>query len=244
MKKMFSMLLVILVFTGCAFIFSGCETQHDGKKPDGKHVSPPPSLIIRGLDNLQDKLEELRRLVGAERLLEEDCFAATNGVFSRQEDLAAFVRLIDSLPLPVIQGIERKNITMSYYPETQSLAFSYSYTMEADSIVNWYMFGFVLDKEIVEKVRTEQVKNGDKQELGSIPQEKERITVMSREDFSELELDELYKHYVEFWIDIDGYLVKVVHRDDSKDINNIRVDEIFKDLKLSTLKELEASCND
>ncbi|MCL2817096.1 MAG: hypothetical protein FWD39_01750 [Clostridiales bacterium] len=49
MKKMFSVLLVILVFAGCAFVFAGCGTGE--RQPDGEEVvsihfafwsGPPP----------------------------------------------------------------------------------------------------------------------------------------------------------------------------------------------------------
>jgi hypothetical protein len=151
-----------------------------------------------------------------------------NGLRSR-EDVVAFLELLDSLPLPVIQGAEL--VEIAYYPEQQSLSVLYQ-VGDSES----YSFSFTWNEDTIERIR-DLINAESREELESIPQEKDRIAVLSRSDFQN-ESDTL--RIVYYRLEIDGYLVGVDFRNNNTDIFALDTAEIFEDLILSTFEELES----
>jgi hypothetical protein len=193
------------------------------------HMEPPLWVSLRGLDALTEMRE--MAVAGEEELIAylRRMSLDMNGLRSRN-DVVAFLELLDSLPLPVIQGAELGVI--NYWPETQSLSFFYRVD---DS--ERYSFSFALDEDTIAQIRDELTNSENGEKLEPIPQENDRITVLSRENAqSQNSTLRIVYHRLE----IDGYLIRVDYRNENKDVFSMGTDEIFEDLILSTFEELES----
>jgi len=156
----------------------------------------------------------------------DDCLDRLGLSYDREDTLAA-VQWICSLPLVSVAGAEEK-INLTYYPHLPAIYVSCAVDQNA-----WYRFEYVLNaetaKQTKEKIDTENMKWD-----ASITTDQD-ITVLSKVTITDAELA---KRYAEFWIDIDGYLVKMIYRNTEKDLSANRYDEMFSKLQVSLINEL------
>ena len=144
-----------------------------------------------------------------------------------KEDTVVALKLLQTLPIPLVKELE-ENLKITYYPHLPAIYVS----CEIDNN-SWYRFEFVLNSDLSKEIKS-TISTSD-MNLNTNIKIDEHITLLSKVEITDTELA---KRYAEFWIDIDGFLVKMIYRNTAKDISADTYHKFFSNLQVSTINKL------
>lgn len=215
---------ILVLLSIFLLVFTSCKTEktneQTGKKEETTvsdnviHQDPPLMIKLN-----RDELSMLRKVERNGASATKEYLKSINQEELNYSDVSYLLNLIDSISIPSISD-SRKDVSISYYPEKEEIYFLY----KIDGENHWYRFEVSLNKKTIEAKKSEIIQNNYEKITSTAINENDKIKLILREDMSQN--PDLAKYYAEFWIEIDGYLAKVVYKNQGKDISKMSANDI------------------
>lgn len=234
MKKKRILVIIISAFVFTLFISCKNEKTNEDIVTNEEttianniiHQDPP--VMIR-LD--REELNMLRKAKKNGESATKEYLKSINREELSYSDVSYLLDLIDTLHVPSINDM-KKDVSILYYPEKDELYFLYV----IDGQNQWYRFELSLDAEKRAKRKSEIIQKGDGNIIDIDIGENQKVKLILKVDMSQY--PDLAKYYAEFWIEIDGYLIKVVYKNQSMDISKASANDIINSFWNDTQKKL------
>ena len=237
--------IVLLILSAALFLLCSCsnviQNGEDQPKateatsahetpntPSDEEISAPPcSMQIEGWSKLTD-LENALKTKNEEELL---LYLSDNYRYSGTtpvEDISALLKLAENLPIPTRNGSKEECI-IKFYMEEPSLHVLY----QIDGENCWYRFEFVLNEEVERSIRASILKQDAIVSPESIIQADSSVKILKQLAAVD---NPNFSHIIQYWLEIDGFLVAGVYKNVNMDVYAASVSDIFKDIHLSSKK--------
>lgn len=208
-------------------VFSACKTEKNEKtsEPAGRkeettdtdqviHQEPPVVIRLN-----RDEWNLLREAEKNGESATQQYLQSIHQEEWNYAEVSSLLHVIDSLPVPSLNDSE-KDVSISYYPEKSRIHFLY----KLDGENHWYRFEIPLNENTIAAKKSEIMQKHEDSLLNTVIHSDEKIKLILQEDLSES--PDLAKHYAEFWVEMDGYLAKVVYKNQNRDISQVRANDI------------------
>ena len=217
----------VIMITMCLLLLVSCGSnisENNTTTNNSENHQEPPIMITL----TKPEFSQLRSVIKNGEEAAKNFMKSIDQYELSMTEINEFLKSYDSLPVPIISGSEEK-VKISYFPESPTIYFLYV----IDGENRWYRFEFPLNEKELQEVRDYIEKKTDGK-IADHPIDKNgRIKLLYKEDMSES--PELAKNYAEFWLDINGYLVKAVCMNKTVNVGSAEIKDILKEVYVSSL---------
>lgn len=184
---------------------------------------PPHVFSIRD----EDKLILMRNAVSDDEALQQFLEEDSSALMNDREDVVAFLNLLDSLPNLTVE--DAVSFTIQYFPEKSYIDVWY-FMGEDQANSRRYLFTYLLDDDIAQETKYSILQEyADCTEKGQIINGISTISVLAKaENKAETELT---KKVVTYWLDVDGWVVKVNYTHNQAITEKVTLEEVFAPMK-------------
>ncbi|PWM83897.1 MAG: hypothetical protein DBY29_14630 [Coprobacillus sp.] len=220
MKKFLIPILTVII------LLTGCNHTNTGQEPSTSYSDPPPTIIIRN----KETLENIQDILTGDDMTEDEfgeyvaytLYAVIGNGITKQDFICLF-ELFEAMSVPVSEDLKLSGIY--YIPPDNDLSVFFKSNSE-----EMYTFTFHIDRPTVEQYIQKEM---GKKPTSIYQKENARVKV-----YNTIEKDDLDTHQISFLMDIDGYFVRAGYRNNEKDVSKMKPDELFKDFSLTYLKDI------
>ena len=216
----------LISIVGIIILLSGCNHTNTHQTQSTQYSDPPPTIIIRNKETLENILDIIDRDDMTENDFMEYVTSTLYAVIGSGVTKQDFIDLIDMFESKAVPVSDNLNMSGIYYI-TSDNDLSIIFKTNLEEI---YTFTFRIDRPAVKQYI--QKETGEKP-TPIYRQENGRVKVYNATGTDEPDLNQ-----VSFLVDIDGSFVRVGYRNNKKDVSKMKPDELFEDCTLAYLKDI------